>query len=325
MKFTNGIWFDREHTQIYNAVEVSDVTYLHGNEIRALCTTRHIRDRGDTLNRPTITITLSSPASNIIACTATHFRGVVDRTRPTEFFPDVKPDVTESPSLQVDGANRSIVAGDLTVELNTTPSAFNILYRSTNSMTELTEIGWSCLQYIITPAAAGIIDPQVASTTIADPYYRAPRSRCNKPHMAVSLGLQVGELVYGLGERFGPLVKNGQSIDLWNEDAGTCTPYSKSTIETSNPPAPQMPTNYFTAYKNIPFYLTNRGYGVFFDHTEVVSLEIQSEKLAKVQASVQGEQIRWYIIHGPSPREVSVKILLAICSNQHRSSKTIPY
>jgi hypothetical protein len=58
--------------------------------------------------------------------------------------------------------------------------------------------------------------------------------------------------------------------------------------------------------------LTNRGYGVFFDHTEAVSLEIQNEKLANVQASVQGEQIRWYIIHGPSPREVSAEILLVI-------------
>ncbi|CZR50263.1 related to glucosidase II, alpha subunit [Phialocephala subalpina] len=283
MKFTNGIWFDREHTQIYNAVEVGGVTHLRGNEIRALCTTRHIRDRGDTLNKPTITVTLSSPAPNIIACTATHFRGVVDRTPPTEFFPDVKPDASETPGLQADGANISIVAGGLTAELNTTPSAFNILYRSTNSKTELTEIGWSCLQYIIAPAAASISDPQIASTTIADPYYRAPISRSNKPHMAVSLGLQVGELVYGLGERFGPLVKNGQSIELWNEDAGTCTPYT---------------------YKNIPFYLTNRGYGVFFDHTDAVSLEIQNEKLAKVQASVQGEQIRWYIIYGPSPKEI---------------------
>lgn len=42
MKFTNGIWFDREHTQIYNAVEVSDVTHPRDNEIKVLCTTRHI-------------------------------------------------------------------------------------------------------------------------------------------------------------------------------------------------------------------------------------------------------------------------------------------
>jgi alpha-D-xyloside xylohydrolase len=228
MKFTNGIWFDREHTQIYNAVEVGDVTHPRGNEIRALCTTRHIIDRGDTLNKPTITVTLASPAPNIIACTATHFCGVVDRTPRTEFFPDAKPDAFEA-HVKTDNVIVSIVSGGLTAELNTTPSAFNISYKSTGDEATLTEIGWSSLQYVIAPSTAGISDPQLASTTIADPYYRAPNSRSNKPFMAVSLGLQVGELVYGLGERFGPLVKNGQSIDLWNEDAGTCSPYSKNT------------------------------------------------------------------------------------------------
>ena len=59
------------------------------------------------------------------------------------------------------------------------------------------------------------------------------------------------------------------------------------------------------AYKNVPFYMTNRGYGVFFDHSDLVSLEVQTERLAKVQASVQGEQIRWFIINGPTPKEVS--------------------
>lgn len=44
---------------------------------------------------------------------------------------------------------------------------------------------------------------------------------------------------------------------------------------------------------------------MFFDHSDIISMEIQTEKLAKVQASVQGEQIRWFIINGPTPKEVS--------------------
>jgi alpha-glucosidase (family GH31 glycosyl hydrolase) len=59
-----------------------------------------------------------------------------------------------------------------------------------------------------------------------------------------------------LGERFTPLVKNGQAVDLWNEDGGTSSEWS---------------------YKNVPFYLTNRGYGVFINHPERVSLEVASE------------------------------------------------
>jgi alpha-glucosidase (family GH31 glycosyl hydrolase) len=30
--------------------------------------------------------------------------------------------------------------------------------------------------------------------------------------------LGVGETIYGLGERFGPYVKNGQNIGIWNQD-----------------------------------------------------------------------------------------------------------
>ncbi|MBF3321107.1 alpha-xylosidase, partial [Leptospira borgpetersenii serovar Hardjo-bovis] len=47
------------------------------------------------------------------------------------------------------------------------------------------------------------------------------------------LDLGVGETVYGLGERFTALVKNGQTVETWNRDGGTSTEQ---------------------AYKNIPFY-----------------------------------------------------------------------
>ena len=85
-------------------------------------------------------------------------------------------------------------------------------------------------------------------------------------HAQLSLG--VGELVYGLGERFGPLVKNGQTVDIWNADGGTSSEQS---------------------YKNVPFYLTNRGYGVLVNHPEHVSFEVGSEAVEQVQFSVPGE------------------------------------
>ncbi|WP_435891179.1 hypothetical protein, partial [Klebsiella pneumoniae] len=40
------------------------------------------------------------------------------------------------------------------------------------------------------------------------------------------------------------------------------------------------------SYKNIPFYLTNRGYGVLVNHPQRVSFEVGSEKVSKVQFSV---------------------------------------
>ncbi|QNK56410.1 alpha-xylosidase [Paenibacillus sp. PAMC21692] len=104
-----------------------------------------------------------------------------------------------------------------------------------------------------------------------------------KAYVREELDLGVGEWVYGLGERFTSFVKNGQTVDLWNKDGGTSSEQS---------------------YKNIPFYLTNKGYGVFINHPELVSLEIASEKVKKVQFSVEGESLSYFIVDGPSMKEV---------------------
>ena len=97
------------------------------------------------------------------------------------------------------------------------------------------------------------------------------------------LALGVGECVYGLGERFAAFAKNGQAVDMWNADGGTSSEQ---------------------AYKNIPFYLTNRGYGVFVNHPERVSFEVASERVSRVQFSVPGEYLEYFVIYGPSPKEV---------------------
>ena len=97
------------------------------------------------------------------------------------------------------------------------------------------------------------------------------------------LSLEVGEFVYGLGERFGPLVKNGQVVDIWNADAGTSSEQ---------------------AYKNVPFYLTNRGYGVFVNHPGLVSFEVGSEAVSRMQFSVAGQTLEYLVIYGPTPAEI---------------------
>jgi alpha-D-xyloside xylohydrolase len=104
-----------------------------------------------------------------------------------------------------------------------------------------------------------------------------------RTHVFERLDLSVGETVYGLGERFAAFVKNGQTIDIWNRDGGTGTEQ---------------------AYKNIPFYLTNRGYGVFVNHPGHVEFEVATEKVAKVQFSVPGEGLEYFVIDGPSPKQV---------------------
>lgn len=97
------------------------------------------------------------------------------------------------------------------------------------------------------------------------------------------LSLGVGECVYGLGERFTPFVKNGQIVETWNEDGGTNSEW---------------------AYKSVPFYLTNRGYGVLVNHPGRVSFEVASERTNLVQFSVPGQSLEYMVIDGPTPKEV---------------------
>ena len=100
-------------------------------------------------------------------------------------------------------------------------------------------------------------------------------------YMSDSLELAVGETVYGLGERFTAYVKNGQRVDMWNADGGTASEL---------------------AYKNIPFYMTNCGYGVFVEDSSEVSFEVASEKVERVQFSVPGETLVYDVIYGGNPK-----------------------
>ena len=106
-------------------------------------------------------------------------------------------------------------------------------------------------------------------------------------HVVEQLSLGVGEYVYGLGERFTAFVKNGQVVEIVNKDGGTASEQ---------------------AYKNVPFYLTNRGYGVLVNETGPVSFEIASEKVARIQFSLEGESLEYFLIYGPTPKDVLRKL-----------------
>jgi alpha-D-xyloside xylohydrolase len=72
-------------------------------------------------------------------------------------------------------------------------------------------------------------------------------------------------------------------VDIWNEDGGTASEQ---------------------AYKNIPFYLSSRGYGVLVNNPGRVSFDIASEVVSAVQFSVPGEVIDYYLIAGGDLKEV---------------------
>ncbi len=100
------------------------------------------------------------------------------------------------------------------------------------------------------------------------------------------LNVDVQENIYGLGERFTAFVKNGQTVDCWNADGGTDSDQT---------------------YKNIPFYISNKGYGVFVNHPEKVSFEVCNEVVSKCQFSVSGEVLEYFIIGGESVKDTVKK------------------
>ena len=116
--------------------------------------------------------------------------------------------------------------------------------------------------------------------------YAYDRGDHDDTYIRQMLSLSVGELVYGTGERFTPFVKNGQSIDIWNADGGTSTEQS---------------------YKNIPFYLTNKGYGILVNHPENVSFEVGTEMVTRTEFSVEGGYLDYFFINGPTMKEVLMR------------------
>ena len=113
-----------------------------------------------------------------------------------------------------------------------------------------------------------------------------PYDKGGNAWMCQQLGLSVDELIYGFGEQFTPFVKNGQSVYIWNEDGGTSTEQ---------------------AYKNIPFYLSSRGYGVFVNHPERVEFEVATEQVSKVAFAVEGESLDYFFFNGPTMKEALMR------------------
>jgi alpha-D-xyloside xylohydrolase len=247
MRFTNGFWLLREGVRAYYGKTAHRVDRTESG-LTIFSPSKLIADRGDTLNIPLITTRLHSPMKNIIGMKVTHHEGGIDRGPHFELASD-------GSLLQVseNASTYSASSGDLTATI-TEGEAFHLEISADGR--ELTRVGDKGIAWM---------------------------DHNGDPFINIQLNLAVGELVYGLGEHFTPFVKNGQVIDIWNEDGGTASEQ---------------------AYKNIPFYLTNRGYGIFINHTGKVSLEIGTEVVDKVQISVPGEELEIFFIYGANPREI---------------------
>ncbi|EOL9026745.1 alpha-xylosidase [Cronobacter sakazakii] len=250
MKISDGNWLIQPGLNLLHPVQVFDVEQRDG-EMVVYAAPRDVRERAGQLDTPLFTLRFFSPQEGIIGVRIEHFQGV----------PDHGPHYPLNAQAQVP------------VEL-----------RDTDRYAELQS---GALSVRVTKGENWALDflrdgERITGSQVKNNGY-VQDSNTGGSYMFERLDLGVGETVYGLGERFTALVKNGQTVETWNRDGGTSTEQ---------------------AYKNIPFYLTNRGYGVLVNHPECVSFEVASEKVSKVQFSVAGEYLEYFVIDGPTPKAV---------------------
>jgi alpha-D-xyloside xylohydrolase len=102
-------------------------------------------------------------------------------------------------------------------------------------------------------------------------------------HIAASFGLSPGEKLFGCGEAFTSLDKRGQRLVLWTYDA-----YSAQT--------PHM-------YKPVPFFMSNRGYGVFVHTSAPLTFDLGRSHDGAAVIYLGDDQLDLFFFFG-SPKEV---------------------
>ena len=260
MKFSNGCWLFRENCGCFSPAQVY-FSRLETDAVTICAPTAKIVTRGDTLGGINLTIKITAPYPEVLRIQTWHHMGLQDRAPHFDIAPvqcgNLKAEETEDQLI--------VSSGSLRVEVRKDNGTF-AFFRGNE---KVTASGGRDLAYMKTNWSGFAYD-------------KGP----DDAYMRQMLTLGVGELIYGLGERFTAFAKNGQSVDIWNEDGGTSTQQS---------------------YKNIPFYISNKGYGVFVNHPEQVSFEVASEQVAKVQFSVPGEYLDYFLINGPTMKDVLMR------------------
>jgi alpha-D-xyloside xylohydrolase len=172
MKFTDGQWLLQPGAAAHYAAEAYAVE-AHDDKLVVFATTRPIKHRGDTLSGPALTVTLSSPMEGVIRVSVEHFRAS-EPTRLHVPMPGASQPAVRIVQTEVD-ATLSSGAISVTVRKG---EGWSLTFREGDRV--LTRSDWRSLGYVQWGGKGNFVHEQLA--------------------------LQVGEYVYGLGERFTPFV-----------------------------------------------------------------------------------------------------------------------
>lgn len=257
MKFGNGCWLQKEGYECFPPQQIY-FTKIEPKKVTLCAPTSRIFHRGDTLGGINLTLEITSPMPEVLRVKTYHHLGI------RKTGPDFELETQENVELEIEDSDEKICIKRGSLSLTITKENFSMEYARDGEV--ISKCNGRDLAFMKTDWKGYAYD-----------------KGSKDAYMRQQLSLSVGELVYGMGERFTPFVKNGQTVDIWNEDGGTST---------------------YQSYKNIPFYLTNKGYGVFVNNPGDVSFEVATEQVSKVQFSVSGECLDYFFINGPTMKEV---------------------
>lgn len=272
MKFTNGYWMIRDGVDALYAREAYELAADATTEsLNVLAPTSVVRGRYDTLNLPTFNVDITTPAEGVIRVRAEHWQGATEypgfplnADEPgNRDYVTVQANGNGDGEVGVNGADVTLTTGGLTAKV-VKGAPWNLTFIGEDGKV-LTESAGKSLGRFKLGAESNVTAQPVGEFGVTMDGSARDESDV---FIAIQLHLSVGEDVYGLVERFGAYVKNGQSVDIWNEDGGTASEQG---------------------YKDIPFYMTSNGYGVLVNNRGHVSFEIGSENTeATINSFIDG-------------------------------------
>ena len=275
MKFSDGLWLNQRGFDVSYAVQAYDVTTTK-NSIKIFATSSAIWNRAMTLGGVAFEIIYTAVAPDMIRVHICHHKGSLQNkpqfelNLPEGYVPD---DIHEEDGFV------SMTAGHTTLKIKKGTDGWDVSFSRDGK--RLTGGGWRSTSYIQENKFHR--DARLAVQT-DDDFFNYPQDAHNA-FMREQLTLDVGECVYGFGEKFTTFVKNGQNVENWNSDGGTCSEQS---------------------YKCIPFYITSNKYGVLVNTADKVSFEVASDTINKVSFTVPGEELDYFFIGGENLQEVLV-------------------
>ena len=118
-----------------------------------------------------------------------------------------------------------------------------------------------------------------------DAFAMAYVTRDGQPQRATcAFHAQPGECFYGTGERFAKMDLSGRTLQLYNQDG--------------------QGVNNRRTYKNIPFYLSSEGYGLFLHTTYFAKFSLADHSTRSAQLLVDEPVIDCFVIGGDTPERI---------------------